>query len=121
VATASEVERFIDDLAHPLRDVMLEVRRVLLEADPRLSESIKWKSPTFEYKGNLASINPRAKQFVSLMFHTGRKIPGDHPALEGSGDTAAYMRFASPEDVSRQQSDLERLVRAWCEWRETPS
>lgn len=114
----TEVERFIADLAHPLERVMLEVRRAILEADTRVTESIKWKSPTFEYRGNLASINPRAKQFVSLMFHTGRQIPGDHPALEGSGETAGYMRFATDADIERQRGDLERLVRSWCAWKD---
>jgi hypothetical protein len=112
------VERFIEELDHPLQEVLLEVRRVILDADPRVSESIKWKSPTFEYRGNLASINPRARKFVSLMFHTGRRIPGDHPALEGSGDTAGYMRFESVDDVQAQRADLERLVRSWCGWKD---
>ena len=117
MAEDTEVTRFIEALSHPLAEVMLEVRRALLDADPRLTESIKWKSPTFEFRGNLASINPRAKQFVSLMFHAGRKIPEEHPALEGGGGTGAYMRFASLEDVERQRPDLERLAQAWCEWK----
>ena len=51
-------------------------------------EMIKWKLPTFMYEGNMASFNPRTKSHVSLMFHTGASIPGDHPRLEGGGDTA---------------------------------
>lgn len=38
---------------------------VILGADDRVAESIKWKTPTFEYRGNIASFNP-ATRAVSL-------------------------------------------------------
>ena len=55
------------------------VRKVILAADERVDECIKWKSPTFTFNGNIASINPRAKKHISLMFHQGAKIPGTYP------------------------------------------
>ena len=112
-----EVDRWFGQLDHPLKDVMLAVREVIVGADPRISETIKWKSPTFVYEGNLASINPRAKQFVSLMFHRGAEIPGDHPVLQGGGDQARYMRFADAAEIRRLRRDLETVIRAWCDWR----
>ena len=54
---------------------MLAVRDVLLEADPRVDECIKWQAPTFTYQGNIASFFPRAKKHVSLMFHHGAALP----------------------------------------------
>jgi hypothetical protein len=112
---ASEVDAYFEALNHPLKDVMLAVRRAILEADERMTESIKWKSPTFEYQGNLASINPRAKSHVSLMFHTGAQIPGDFPHLEGGEKVARYMRFADLEAVATLEAELASIVRAWCE------
>ena len=76
--TNPEVESFITTSDHPLEDVMQPVRHAIL-ADARISETIKWKSPTFIYKGNLASINPRAKTHISLMFHEGVSIPVNFP------------------------------------------
>ena len=93
MATTPEVDAWFADSDHPLLDVMQRVRQILL-ADGRISETIKWKSPTFMYKGNMASINPRTKAHVSLMFHTGASIPGSHPLLEGGGDTARYIKLA---------------------------
>ena len=96
---------------------MLHVRRVILR-DERMTETIKWKSPTFMYKGNMASFNPRTKAHVSLMFHTGASIPGDHPRLEGGGDTARYMRFADLEDAIAAEPALTAIVAAWCDSRD---
>lgn len=72
LATAPEVDEWFATTSRPLLDVMKAVRKASLEADPRVTESIKWKSPTFEYRSNIASINPRAKRFVQLMSTTVR-------------------------------------------------
>jgi hypothetical protein len=90
--TNPDVDAWFADSDHPMAETMQRVRMIIL-SDDRMTETIKWKSPTFMYKGNMASFNPRTKAHVSLMFHTGAKIPGDHPRLIGGGETARYMKF----------------------------
>ncbi len=114
MATNPEVDSYLEELDHPLKDVIQAVRTTILEADDRMSETIKWKSPTFMYEGNLASINPRAKAHVSLMFHTGADVPGDFPHLEGGEKVARYMRFPDLETVESLREELESVVAAWC-------
>lgn len=111
-----EVDAWLANYDHPAKDAMLRVREIIL-SDERMTETIKWKSPTFMYGGNMASFNPRTKAHVSLMFHTGASIPGDHPRLEGGGDTARYMKFADLDEVESARADLEAVVDAWCESR----
>ena len=111
----AEVDEWFAALQHPLKDVMLDVRRAILSADRRVDECIKWKSPTFTFEGNIASIDPRAKAHVLLMFHQGAKLPGKHPALEGTGNTVRYLRFADRADVKRKRADLRAAVVAWCD------
>jgi hypothetical protein len=111
--TNPEVDAWFDDYENPQKDAVLRVRELIL-TDGRMTETIKWKSPTFMYKGNMASFNPRAKTHVSLMFHTGASIPGDHDGLEGGGDTARYMKFADLADVEAAADDLRAVVDAWC-------
>jgi uncharacterized protein YdhG (YjbR/CyaY superfamily) len=94
-------------------------RRRLLGADPRVGECIKWQAPTFTYEGNLASFYPKSKQHASLMFPVGARIPGRHPRLEGSGDTSRVMKVGSVAEADAARKDLERIVRAWCDWRES--
>lgn len=115
MATNPEVDTYLEELDHPLGDVIQAVRRAILDADERMTETIKWKSPTFMYEGNLASINPRAKAHVSLMFHTGADIPGEFPHLEGGEKVARYMRFADLETVESLREELASVVAAWCD------
>lgn len=108
-----EVEDWFARTDHPLAEVMQDVRRAILAVDDRITESIKWKSPTFSYRGNIASIDPKAKRHVSLLFHQGAAIPGRHPDLEGGGSTARYMRFADRAEVQVKRRGLQAAVRAW--------
>jgi hypothetical protein len=115
VGASREVEAWFEDLDHPLKGAMLQVRKVILATDRRLDETIKWKSPTFTFEGNMASIDPRSKKHVQLMFHQGAKLPGKHPRLEGGGGTVRYMRFADVAEVKARKHDLEAATRAWIE------
>lgn len=114
-----EVSAWLDELEHPLKEVIVAVRAVFLEADERVTETIKWKSPTFMYQGNLASIDPKAKKHVAVLFHRGAEIPGNHPLLEGEGKLARYARFPDLESVDAGRDDLAAVTRSWCESRAT--
>src|SRR5687767_9404810 len=114
----AEVYAWLDRYDNPMKEVVLRARDVILDADPRIGETIKWSTPTFVYKGNLASFQPRAKQFASLLFHTGASIPGEHAILDAGGDVARYVRLVDVDDVERLRPELESVVRAWCDARD---
>lgn len=109
-----DVDAWFDAANHPLDALMRRTRDIILGADARVTESIKWKTPTFSYKGNIASFNP-AKRAVSLLFHRGAEIPGEHPRLVGDGKLARTMRFADRDDLEAGRAELEAAVRAWCD------
>jgi hypothetical protein len=106
-----EVDAWFEALDHPLKDVMLAVRTEFLR-DDRVGEAIKWKSPTFIAGGNIASIDPKARAHVSLMFHQGAKL-GKNPSFEGGGGTVRYMRFDDAGDVRKKRGDLRAALAAW--------
>jgi len=113
----NEVDERFDSYDNPHKNAMLRARPIILE-DQRMTETIKWKAPTFMCGGNMASFNPLAKKHVSLLFHAGASIPGDHPRLEGGGDTARYMTFADLADVEAEGDDLRAVTTAWCDSRD---
>lgn len=110
----NDVDAWFAATNHPQEVPLQRMRRIILDADPRVSETIKWSTPTFMYEGNIVSFN-QAKHFVSLLFHRGAEIPGDHQRLEGEGSTARTMRFADLDEVNAGADDLQAVIRAWIE------
>jgi hypothetical protein len=111
-----DVDRWLDEAEHPLDATIRRARDIILAADDRVTESIKWKTPTFAFKGNIASFNP-SKRFVSILFHRGAEIPGDHPRLEGDGRLARTMRFTDLDELEAGRAELAAVIRAWCDWK----
>lgn len=89
------------------------VREIIMNAHPGMGETIKWSSPTFMYKGNMASYFMNAKKHGSLMFHKGALIPDNTGLLEGDGKEGRTAKFYSLEDIETKKEDLEEVVLAW--------
>jgi hypothetical protein len=113
-----EVDRWFESYENPMKEGVQRVREIILDADPRMDECIKWSTPTFTYKGNLASFNPKSKAHVSVLFHSGASIPGDFPRLEGTGDAARTMKLADRADIEVAKPEIEAIVNAWCDSRQ---
>jgi hypothetical protein len=112
-----DVEQWFARYDNPMKEVVMRVREIVLGADARIDECIKWQAPTFLFEGNLASFFPKSKQHASLMFHQGAKIPGRFPRLEGSGELGRVMKIGTVAEADAARAELEAIVRAWCEWR----
>jgi len=108
-----EVDTFLKDKNHPLTNEIQRVREIILETDPKITEAIKWKSPTFIYKGNIASFFMNAKKFVSLMFHKGALIKDTHGLLEGDGKEARVARFTDMENIEEKKDALMSIISEW--------
>ena len=111
---SAEVDRWFKDKKLPAEAGLQRVREVILRADPRVSESVKYGTVMFAYKGDLATFVQYNKPQVSVMFNRGARIPGKFAHLEGSGPTARFMRFKNVSEVDARANELRKVVRAWC-------
>ncbi|MBI2378068.1 MAG: DUF1801 domain-containing protein [Deltaproteobacteria bacterium] len=119
MSSNEDVDAWFENYDNPMKEVVRRIREIVLGADARIGECIKWQAPTFAYRGNLASFFPKSKAHASLMFHVGAKIPGTHPRLEGTGATSRVLKIGSVQEADAARGDIERIVRAWCEWRDS--
>ncbi|WP_159087104.1 DUF1801 domain-containing protein [Loktanella sp. Alg231-35] len=113
-----EVDAWLDAYDNPMKPVVMAIRDLILEADPRITETIKWQAPTFVYKGNMASFFPKAKKLASLMFHKGAEIPGDFPNLTGDGKEARSFKVTDLDDLVAKTDELRQIAIAWCVFRD---
>jgi len=117
--TNTEVDAFMEDLTHPFKAEMQMIREIILSTDSRMTETIKWGSPTFMYKGNLATLTPRTKRFVHLFFQSGSIIPNPDGLLEGEADLVRVARFHSKDDIQEKTAALQQIVLAWIQLKDS--
>lgn len=70
-----EVTRFLDELNHPLRDEIEQLRKNILAANDRLTENIKWNGPNFCFDGeDRITMRIHPPKQIQLIFHRGAKV-----------------------------------------------
>ena len=107
------VERWLR--GKPAEPILRRVRDVILWSDSRMTEYVKYGTVQFACNGDFANFVQHDKKTVSLMFNRGARIPGKFPHLEGSGPSARFMRFNDVDEVQELETELTRIVVAWCD------
>lgn len=108
-----EVDEWFERYDNPMKSLAQQVREAILDADPRVGETIKWQAPTFVYRGNIASFFPKSRAHVTLMFHTGASLDDPDGLLQGDGAVARAARFVDDAELARTRGALQAIVRSW--------
>lgn len=114
-----EVDLWMGHYDNPMKDVVQRLRHIILASDDRIDETLKWNTPTFTYKGNLASVFPKSTHYATLMFHHGALIPGHFPHFIGHGPEARVMKVVSIAEAEERRDELTAIVAAWIEWKDS--
>ena len=107
------VNEYMERLDNPLKAEMEQVREIILSACEKVTEDIKWSAPSFYYKDNICTFNPRAKKFVNLTFHKGALINDKTGLLEGDAKEARVARFENMVDIANKKNDLISVINEW--------
>lgn len=120
-----DVEAFLASLDHPHKAEILALRQIILGADPRIGEGIKWNAPSFRTREWFATVHLRAKAGVQLVLHFGAKKRADFDPrraiadpdalLEWAGEDRAFARFRDLAHVEAKQSAFTAVIRQWIE------
>ena len=121
--SSAAVDAFMVDLEHPCKAAIDALRRVILGADARIAEGIKWKAPSFRTGEYFATMHLRTTSGIALILHFGAKVRQlpeagiaiDDPAglLKWLAPDRAVVAFADVESVASSQSALVALIRQW--------
>ena len=95
--------------------MLRRVRDVIMWADERMTEYLKYGTVQFACKADFANFVRHNEKTVELMFNRGARIPGTYRYLEGSGPSARHMKFADMADIELKTQDLSNIARAWCD------
>ncbi|MBK9049712.1 MAG: DUF1801 domain-containing protein [Chloroflexi bacterium] len=113
VNQTEKVNDFMQQLDHPFKAEVQVVRDIIKNVHPGITEEIKWKAPSFSYKGYMVTFNLWARQHVHLVFHNGAILSHESGLLEGDYVDRRMAYFSSLEDVYLKQPALEKAIREW--------
>ena len=98
MAAEKTVDSWMSRLEPDQRPVAEAIRKLVLEADPDLSEAIKWGSPTYEKQGRVCYL-AATKSYVSLGFFNGAGLTDPHGRIEGTGKKMRHVKVRALGDI----------------------
>lgn len=124
-STSQSVDTFLATLDHPAKAEILALRQLILAADPRIGEGIKWNAPSFHTTEYFATFHLRAKEGVQLILHLGAKVRDNTTAGIAIEDPQSLLTWLAKDRASivfhdlaairTQQTAFQTLIRAWIE------
>jgi hypothetical protein len=107
-----EVDHFLDGLDHPLKAEVQMIREIIKNVNNEITEQIKWKAPSFSYKGEyLVTFNLRDQQKIHLVFHNPQIANVKSIWLEGDYEDRRMAYFADENDVKAKKAAFEKALR----------
>ena len=115
------VETYLANLQHPLLDDVIELRKLILQVDRSIGESIKWNAPSFYTTEHFATMRFSGKPPLQLILHLGAKkqtMPADAIAdpdglLKWLGPDRASVSFPTAGSVAAKRGQLAAILKQW--------
>lgn len=119
------VDEYLAAQSESRREEVEALRRLVLSADARAIEIVKWNSPSYVVDGadrvTVAGHNPRV---VSLVLHRGAMTREDAAAptsfdgdpdglLTWHSDIRASIGFSCLDDIAEKSERVVRVLRRW--------
>ncbi len=111
----AEVDALMKKARYRHADKVNALRKIILSADRRIVERIKWAGPSF-YSGkvDMGAFNLWQKEFAQFIFlFRGKPPQACRPILEGKHPRKAEIRFHSMAEIRKKKPLLIKLIRAW--------
>ena len=120
---STEVSTFLDELKHPFRIEIEELREIILSSDARISENIKWNGPNYCINNeDRITMRVQPPKQIQLIFHRGAKvqeIPKNRIIEDDSGlliwktSDRAVATFRNAGEIEQGKVNLTDIVKKW--------
>ena len=120
---SQDVDQLITALDHPMKPGIQQLRTAILQSNPRITEQVKWKAPSFCFAGeDRVTFRMHPKGLLQLIFHRGAKVRSDSAEFRFEDDTGlmtwattdrAVVTLKDQAEVDAHQSALVGLINRW--------
>ena len=118
------VAALLAELRHPQEPTIRAIRGVVLGADARIGEGIKWNAPSFHLAGDhFATFNLRSRDTVQLVLHLGARPRPDARIRDSLGEAGSRLEWKSADrailsigslaEAKEADKPLRAIIREW--------
>ena len=112
VSRTDKVDEFLRELNHPLTAEIEAVRSIIKGVNKDIAEEVKWKAPSFNYKGEyLVTFNLWETKRIHLVFHNPQIVKVKSELLEGNYENRRMMYLADMKDIKAKKAKFEKILK----------
>lgn len=112
VSRTDVVDKFMLELSHPLKAEIEALRSIIKGVDKNINEEIKWKAPSFNYKGEyLVTFNLRDTKRIHLVFHNPLISKVKSNLLEGDYKDRRMTYFVDMKDIKANKNIFVKAIK----------
>jgi Domain of unknown function (DU1801). len=118
-----EVTEFLNGLNHPLRIEIEQLRTLILSAENRLTENVKWNGPNYCIgDADRITMKIQPPKQIQLIFHRGvkkleqpkeRLLSTNAKLLAWKENDRAIASFKNKTEIENSKSELKDIVKDW--------
>jgi hypothetical protein len=119
----NDVTEFLDELNHPFRNEIEQLRHIIMNTGNGLTENIKWNGPNYCYKdADRITMKIQPPKQIQLIFHRGAKkheqpkeklIQTSSNLLTWKENDRAIATFKKSSEIEHSEADLVEIVEKW--------
>lgn len=116
------VGAFMAELQHARKDEVEALRKIILGANPKITEQIKWNAPSFCFGGDdRVTMRLQPKDRLELIFHRGAKVrdtkgfefKDSSGLLKWLAKDRAMLSIDDKKDLTAKTAAISKVVNAW--------
>ncbi|MEK8181139.1 DUF1801 domain-containing protein [Flavobacterium buctense] len=119
----NEVNTYLEQLEHPLKAEVLQLRNYIKTDFPSLTEIIKWNAPSYQYNQlDFLTFNLAKPKDIKLILHRGAKnkeasltrlIEDQSGLLQWAANDRAIITFTKSDEITNHQENLKSIIQNW--------
>ncbi|NDV42779.1 DUF1801 domain-containing protein [Flagellimonas sediminis] len=118
-----DVTTFLDQQNHPLRTEIEQLRELLLKAEPKLHENVKWNGPNYCIgDADRITMKIQPPKQIQLIFHRGvkkleqpkqRLLTSSSKLLLWKENDRSVASFKNQNEIENSASELRDIIKDW--------
>lgn len=123
ISESEKVDQFLENFEHPLKEIIITLRELIMNSNIQIGEGIYWNAPTFFYTGDMQPFDPKTykryligfvlnkQNLIRMVLLHGNCVDDKQQILEGKfKDNRKLVVFKNLEDVHQKKDALKEIL-----------